>query len=330
MAGVPGSNPGVPMWRAWTTDEAARAALSAPPAPPREPGRFSADSAAGPGIYPQGPPMRPAAGPAWDAARARAAVAGAIPDGDDRVRALEAFADAALVRRAPEPAPRAALAVLVGTAGEPLVAAVAEGRAPAVGCGPIGDASRVLGPDPADPGRRLVNDRYRGEHPALVAPSLVHALLAGPAPRGHDQEALLHGLLAAVHLEILARAPRLAGLGTELARRQNSLALSLLNSRPAGSPSIRLIAPGGPGTIPGGAPAMQTPDFWSIPFAPPEPARAPAPEELRAVLGRLLGRAPAGPLAYGEELAQAVDRGLDQGWLRPSARVRAGRALTAL
>ena len=75
---------------------------------------------------------------------------------------------------------------------------------------------------------------------------------------------------------------------------------------------------------------MQTPDFWSIPFAPPEPARAPAPEELRAVLGRLLGRAPAGPLAYGEELAQAVDRGLDQGWLRPSARVRAGRALTAL
>ncbi|HSI31693.1 MAG TPA: hypothetical protein VK951_10215, partial [Miltoncostaeaceae bacterium] len=79
-----------------------------------------------------------------------------------------------------------------------------------------------------------------------------------------------------------------------------------------------------------GAPAIQTPDLWSIPFAPPEPARAPAPEELRAVLGRLLGRAPAGPLAYGEELAQAVDRGLDQGWLRPSARVRAGRALTAL
>jgi len=35
-------------------------------------------------------------------------------------------------------------------------------------------------------------------------------------------------------------------------------------------------------------------------------------------------------VAYGEELAQAVDRGLDQGWLRPSARVRAGRALTAL
>ncbi len=313
-------------------DADALAALSRPPAPPREPGRFSADSPAGPGIYPQGPPMRPAAGPPWDAARARAAVAASVPDAADRERALAAFADPALARRVAGPGPRAALAILTGTAGEPLVAAVAEGRAPAIGSGPLAEASRVIGRDPADPGRRLVNDRYRAEHPALVAPSLVHALLAGPPPRGHAQEALLHGLLAAVHLQIVARAPRLAGLGTELARRQNSLALSLFNSRPAGSPSIRLIAPDGPGTIPGGAPAMQTPDFWSIPFAPPEPASAPAPEPLRAVLRRLIGAVPAldAPLAYDEALARIVDAHLDGGSLPAAERARAGRALTAL
>jgi hypothetical protein len=274
--------------------------------------------------------MRPAAGPPWDAQRARAAVAQTVA-GAARDRALAAFADSALARRAPDPGPRAALAALAGTAGEPLIAAVAEGRAPALGAGALAEPGRVIGTDPADPVRRLVNDRYRGEHPALVAPSLVHALLAGPAPRGHAQEALLHGLLALVHLQGLARVPRLAALGTELARRQNSLALSLFNSRPAGSPSIRLIAPDGPGTIPGGAPAMATPDFWSIPFAPPEPATAPAPPELGEVLQALLGdAAPAGPLAYDEALARRIDAGLDGGWLAPAERVRAGRALTAL
>ena len=159
--------------------------------------------------------------------------------------------------------------------------------------------------------------------------SLVHALLAGPPPRGHAQEALLHGLLAAVHLHIVARAPRLAGLGTELARRQNSLALSLLNSRPAGSAGIRLIAPDGPGTIPGGAPAMQTPDFWSIPFAPAQPSSAPAPEPLRAVLRRLIGPVPAldGPLAYDEALARLITpTSTTAGCRPPTASAPAGRS----
>ena len=327
-----GARSGPPDVEGGDDQAAALAALRRTPAPPREPGLFSADSAAGPGIYPQGPPMRPAAGPSWDEDRARSAVSEAVPRPPDLERALGAFDDPALVGRVPEAGRRAALAILVGTAGEPLVADVVEGRAPAPRYGALADAGRVVGPDPGRPGRRLVNDRYRDEHPALVAGSLVHALLAGPPPRGHAQEALLHGLLAAVHLHIVARAPRLAGLGTELARRQNSLALSLLNSRPAGSASIRLIAPDGPGTIPGGAPAMQTPDFWSIPFAPAQPPSAPAPEPLRAVLRRLIGPVPAldGPLAYDEALARLIDAHLDDGWLPAADRVRAGRALTVL
>jgi hypothetical protein len=314
-------------------ERAALALLARPPAPPRDPGLFSADSQAGPGIYPQGPPMRPAAGPEWDPGRARAALAEAVPGPAERERALASFADPALAERMPDPGVRAGLAALTGTAGEPLVREAAEGRTPALRYGTLEQPSRVVGPDPAgDPGLRLVNDRYRAEHPALLAGSLVHALLAGEPPRGHAQEALLHGLLAAVHLQLLARAPSLAGLGTELARRQNSLALSLLNSRPAGSPRVRLIAPDGPGTIPGGAPAMQTPDFWSIPFAPAEPRSTPAPEALRAVLGRLLGPAAPldGPLRYDDELARLVDDRLVSACLSPMDTVRAGRALGAI
>lgn len=314
-------------------ETAALALLARPPAPPRDPGLFSADSEAGPGVYPQGPPMRPASGPAWDAARARAALAAVLPDPDERARGLAAFDDPGLARRLPDPGVRAGLAALTGTAGEPLVGEAAEGRTPAVRYGVIEEPSRVVGPDPGgDPGLRIVNARYRAEHPALLAGSLVHALLAGEPPRGHAQEALLHGLLAAVHLQLLARAPRLAGLGTELSRRQNALALSLLNSRPARSPRIRLIAPDGPGTIPGGAPGMQTPDFWSIPFAPAEPRSAPAPEALRAVLRRLLGATARldGPLAYDDGLARLVDESLGSAWLSPMDIVRAGRALGAM
>jgi hypothetical protein len=314
-------------------EPAALELLARAPSPPRDPGLFSADSPAGPGIYPQGPPMRPAAGPAWDAARARAGLVAVLPHPRERARGLAAFDDAALARRVPDPGVRAGLAALTGTAGEPLVADAAEGRTPALGYGALEQASRVVGPDPGgDPDLRLVNERYRAEHPALLAGSLVHALLAGPPPRGHAQEALLHALLAAVHLQLLARAPHLAGLGTELARRQSSLALSLLNSRRPGSPRVRLIAPDGPGTIPGGAPGMQTPDFWSIPFAPAEPRPAPAPEALRAVLRRLLGPAVPldGPLAYDERLTRIVDEGLGRAWLAPMQVVRAGRAMGAI
>ena len=314
-------------------ERAALALLARPPAPPRDPGLFSADSEAGPGIYPQGPPMRPAAGPAWDADRARAALAEILPGAGERTRALAAFDAPALASRLPDPGVRAGLVALTGTAGEPLVAEAAAGRTPVVRYGALEQASRVVGPDPGgDAGLRLVNERYRAEHPALLAGSLLHALLAGEPPRGHPQEALLHGLLAAVHLQQLARAPALARLGTELARRQSSLALSLLNSRPAGSPRISLIAPDGPGTIPGGAPRMQTPDFWSIPFAPAEPRSAPAPEALRPVLRRLLGSgAPLdGPLSYDEGLARLVDEHLGSCWLSPMQVVRAGVALEVL
>jgi hypothetical protein len=263
--------------------------------------------------------MRPARGPAWDAVRARAV----LPrDAADR------FDEPALVACAPDPGVRAALLSLTGTSGAALVGLAAAGGAPPLGRGPLASPGRVIGPGPA--GERWVNERYGAEHPALVAPSLVHALLAGPEPRGHDEEALLHALLALVHLEIVLRDPPLAALGTELCRRQNSLALTLFNSRPPGGWGLRIVCPDGPGTIPGGAPRMQSPDFWSVPFAPPGATPAPATPALCTVLTAVAGAEPPAPLVHGEALARWVDEHLDSGWLGPADRVTAGRAVGAL
>jgi hypothetical protein len=96
----------------------------------------------------------------------------------------------------------------------------------------------------------------------------VHDLLWSGPGAGHAEETVLHALGAYVHTQLLARAPALATARTELARRQNSVTITLLNSREAGVSTITLVAPRGPGTVPGGAPAMQTPDFWSVPFGP--------------------------------------------------------------
>src|SRR6185369_17636224 len=102
------------------------------------------------------------------------------------------------------------------------------------------------------------------------------------------EEVVLHALVALVHLQLLARTPALAHTGTELARRQNSLAITLLNSRHPGAAEISVRAPDGPGTIPGGAPSMQTPDFWSIPFVGDGPHDGDAPPLLARVLLEVL------------------------------------------
>ena len=132
-----------------------------------------------------------------------------------------------------------------------------------------------------------------------------------------------------VHLQLLARAPALAHTGTELARRQNALAITLLNSRHPGDPAIALVAPDGPGTIPGGAPSMQTPDFWSIPFVGDGPHESGAPVLLGPVLERVLadGAARPGPLRYDDGLGALLSERLGRAWLSPRAQLRAAVAL---
>jgi hypothetical protein len=125
----------------------------------------------------------------------------------------------------------------------------------------------------------------------------------------------------------LARDPALARTGTELSRRQNSLAICLLNSRHPGSAELAVRAPEGPGTIPGGAPNVQTPDFWSIPFVNGEPVAAGAPPLWHAVLELATGVAPPTPLRYDERLGDWwSERGVRHA-LPLAAQWRAARAL---
>ncbi len=166
----------------------------------------------------------------------------------------------------------------------------------------------------------------------------MHDLLHHEPAVSDAEETVLHALLAAVHLQVISRSPTLAGT-TELARRQNSLALSLLCSRRPGEPEIRIVAPDGLGTIPGGAPSMQTPDFWSIPFAPEHPAPRPPTLALRTVLDALIGDKtgvdadaevvvePGGPLVVDERTAERLDQLVLSRELRPHELVAAAAAL---
>ncbi len=131
-----------------------------------------------------------------------------------------------------------------------------------------------------------------------------------------------------MHAQLLARDPALAGT-TELARRQSSITITLLNSRRPGSARITLVAPDGPGTIPGGAPAMETPDFWSVPFGPAAADGAAVPDVVRAVLAAAAGGGVVVPEHYDDGLGAWCSDHLG-GVLRPEEQLAANRALGLL
>jgi hypothetical protein len=310
--------------------------LAAPPRPPADPTLFSSNPLFGePGIYPRGTTMEPAAGPAVTVDTAVAALyALGIHDAAARL------ADDELVARAPDPGPRAGLLALSVTVAAPVLDAFVRGATPVdvIGLGATASPGRIVGP-PADvpagspdtaPGTRVVNERYRAEVPTLLAGSLAHDLLWSGPGAGQYEEVVLHALVALVHLQLVARTPALARTGTELARRQNSLAITLLNSRHPGRADLAIKAPDGPGTIPGGAPGMQTPDFWSIPFVGGTPVAAAAPALLRPVLERATGVAPPSPLRYDDALGDWWSAHGARGALDLAAQCRAAVALTLL
>jgi hypothetical protein len=306
----------------------AREILAAPPRPPDDISRFSSNTLFGePGIYPDGPPMVPAAGPALDRRAARAALGEiAVSGAVDRLDAPD------LVARSADAGVRAGLLALTGTLAEPLLDALLRGDTPVdrLSYGTPASPGRVVGPgDDGDPRVRFVNDRYRAEHPALLALSLTHDLLWRGPGASQCEEATLHALGAMTHVQLLARCPELASIGSELARRQNSLAITLLNSHQAGSADIALIAPDGPGTIPGGAPSMQTRDFWSIPFVANGPHDGDAPELLVPVLRRVLDPGVTLPedLRYDDTLGALLSEHLGRAWLPLDAQWRAAAAL---
>jgi hypothetical protein len=246
-------------------DDQAEELLARPPRPPADLGRFTSNDLPGePGIYPDGPPMAPAAGP---------------PPADDEIEeellrlapdARERFRDPVLRERAPDAGVRAALALLGETIGATALEVFERGGGlvETLRYGKTATPGAAVGPpyQPRAAGERCVSTRYRAEHFALVAPWVVRDLLWSGPGAGHAEDATLHALVALTHVQLVARHPDLGEQRTELARRLHSLALRLLSSRRPGSARIELVAPDGPGTVPGGAPARQTPDFWSLPF----------------------------------------------------------------
>ncbi len=268
--------------------------LAAAPQPPVDISRFSSNPLFGqPGIYPDGPPMAPATG--------------------------HRHSDASIEQ---------VMLELVGTVAEPLFVAWTEGATPVsrFTYGTPASAGRVVGPA-ATGDARVVNARYQCEDARLLLPSIVHDLgWTGPGA-GHAEETLLHALGAYTHVQLLARDPSLAALGTELARRQNSITITLLNSRRPGSPTVTLVAPDGPGTIPGGAPSMQTVDFWSVPFAPRDADGAGVSSLLREVLAAAAGIDPAQvPATFDDALGAWCSASLG-GLLSPDVQLSALRAL---
>lgn len=293
--------------------------LARPPRPPADPARFSSDSDVGPGIYPDGPPMHAATGALRTTASAREALAAVAAD----TAALAWYDRGDIADALPDPTVRAAVAALHRTVAQPAIGVVLALPSPLRPGAPV-DAGRIAGLD-AD-GHHVVNERYRHEHPALLSGAIAHEVLASQPAVNNAEEVLLHGVLALVHLQLIDRWPPLADLGTELARRVNSLAITLFNSRPPGSSRFRLRAPDGPGTIPGGAPGMQSPDFWSLPFTAADGVGI-APRPVCAVLAGIVDRPLPDPFPYAQAAIDWLDDHLTTDWLEPVARARIGVAL---
>ena len=309
-----------------------------PPARPLDISRFTSNELFGqPGIYPDGPTMAPASGEPLRDAQAAALL--------ERWggRSLEVYRSAEVASVTEVPQMRAAISLLVGSPAEPLMEALLAGGSHIheLGVGALAQPGRVVGGPAADAraGVRWLNERYAAEHPAVVAPSLAHAIChhdtahAGrwAAPTAcNAEEATLHGVLAAVHAWLVGSAPELADLGSELSRRQASLTITLLNARSAGSPVPSIVCPDGPGTIPGGNPDLQCPDLWSIPFTSvdPDDCDTSVPAPVRSTL-RLLARAgaPPPPDTYSEDLASWLRANTCRGKLDDTVVGIAGRAL---
>ena len=279
--------------------EAMRAVLSTPPRVPIDVSRFSAGVLFGqPGIYPDGPPMEPATG--------------------------RCHSDASI---------ELAMLELVGTAGEAVFDAWTTGRTAITRLvyGAPDSPGRIVGPaNGMEASTRVVNERYQCEDARLLLPSIVHDLLWSGPYAGHAEETLLHALGAYVHAKLLARDAALATAGTELARRQNSITITLLNSRQLGSSEVALVAPDGPDTLPGGDPLMQCVDFWTVPFAARDADGAPIGPLVREVLASVAGAAVGSvPAIYDDALGEWCTQAL-VGVLAPADQLAANRALGLL
>jgi hypothetical protein len=226
---------GAPAPPAAPGEAAARETLKRMPFVPRNAALF--DRAA----YPAAPPDVPAAGPALTAAAARALVeetlARRFGAGDARLAAaLAAFDGPALAAAVPDPALRAALLCLRGTAADTVVEALAAGVFTGITfieAVPELPFATAL-PPPA--GKRpvlAVNGTLRFEDPRHLAPFIAAAALQEDASKTPKELLVGRALVPLFYAQLLLETPALARAGTQLARVLNRVLLARLNSRDA-------------------------------------------------------------------------------------------------
>jgi hypothetical protein len=237
-------------------EAAALAVLKRPPFTPRNVALF--DRAA----YPGGPPDAPAAGPGLDAAASRALVQDTLSRrlgaGDARVASALAAFDGPLAAAIPEPALRAALLSLRGTAADTVVEAVVAGVFTGVVFAPAVPEMPFAWAMPPPAGKRpalAVNGTVRFEDPRLLASFIAGAALQEDASKTPKELLVGRALVPLFHAQQLLDAPALARTGTQLGRVLNRVLLARLNSRDAEG-RLRLLTstgnvyPGSAGTLP--------------------------------------------------------------------------------
>jgi hypothetical protein len=229
--------------------------------------------------------------------------------------------------RVPSPTLRAGLVALAGTLAEPaLDAFLAGGPFSTIDFGPVAARTAVAQSLPDGSRRRIVVDpRFQHEHFGLLTTVLLQELLHHDAAGNGAEDAVVAAVAAMTHAQALYRHPELAGLGTELSRRLNTLVLAWTNSRQPGSPRSGVIAPKGRGLYPGSP--VRRRDLWSLFGAKPSDA-SPAPPELAAIAGGVVARGVGVPRTpvYGQATARLLGR-LDDRWLTQLDRVRVSLAL---
>jgi hypothetical protein len=278
------------------------------------------------GLYPAGTAMVPAPGPPPDEATVRGRLVSFLEGSSSKAATLRLFDRADVKASLSNPTLRAALASQRGTVAEPVIDYFLSHSRDYAGqprFDPIPDQSVIANATGGGSSRLILfNPRYEAEHFALLTGVFPHEVLhhdTGEPPG--PEEAILNGLSAMVHMQILARHPELATSGTELSRQTNSQAAILANSRAPGSAHIAIVAPNGRGVAPGSP--FSKPDFFTL-FASRTPDQAsPAPPVLATVLRKLLapGVALPKPLTYSKKTAELFSK-MNDTWLSPVDRLR--------
>jgi hypothetical protein len=277
--------------------------LARPPFIPRQPELFAGSA------YPTAAAAKLAPGPGLDPAGARALLVDVLGKRAGQPAGVAAataalFDDGAFAQRISEPALRAAVLLLRGTAGEAAIDAITSGSFVAVGFAApppyVGDSPAWV-EDVGGKGAIRVADWARFEDPRALASVLAHETLHSDTDVQSKEETICAALEAIIYGQLLRETPALARAGTRLAAYNNLRLLERLNSRDE-TGALRLTYSSGP-TLPGSV----TGYGFFMEFYEPFFARATAGNPtLQAFVRAVTGSTPTG--GFDNALVELLDR----------------------